>query len=377
MHSCKKQRVFFYSLMNQYFIDRNTIKHYYREINDEFVPLRPFNLLSSNAKMVLVLLKFFNAIYILFFYMYLSISFLLMTKYIFKKTENIENIENLILDYSTSAIRIIEKEINVEYKLMSTLNNSISFKLLLVSFKDSILAYKKFSKFNKKYPGLKLQFYITFKWFITYNILCNIKVNKIYFVNHYDRWATLISGVDSINTKYMFQHGQVINNYYIYKKIKPDIFYFFDKDSLNIFLKQYIIISDTENCIKQKNVFQITSNLTLKAIITYKILFIGQPQVYKSMKTTIEMLQMYDIFIFIKPHPLFNTNEFNIFSQNDNIHILSKNDYPRVDLAVYESSTLGSEYKSIGIKTIKINVNDSPNTIFNIIKDNVPYDKIK
>lgn len=268
-----------------------------------------------------------------------------------KKTE-----ENLILvangkvDYLYNKLNMNEEVTYINVN-QSDKKNYISYKRFL-KFSDYFLAYI-YSLFSIFYLLYKLknktdilQVYVAFEWFLVYISLNRIKENvkKVYFANHYDRWAVMFVQLFEDKEVILLQHGILPDDLHLnYKLRNINTIYCYDEKSKKIF-ENIFSLTDTE--FKKINL-----SLSLSKIQSDRksILIIGQPHSIDKEIEIIEFLKN-DYEIYVKPHPLYNDKKY---KDIENINIIDdRNFYPKVSLALCYESTLGLEYEASGIKVI-------------------------
>jgi len=205
---------------------------------------------------------------------------------------------------------------------------------------------------EKNNPGFCFQLFDAFDCFLYIEWLNIVKkkVKNIYFCSHFDRWAIITSRICNALNLSLVQHGYLHEYIEVPYKVKNiSNLYVFDKRSKKMFLKNII-----ENCPKVK-----FSPLSLKLKETkgnkFKrtILLICEPQSEnKEILIINHIAEKFPLFfLYIKPHPSFPKKTYKIFSGKPNMKVIKeKTYYPKVDLAITSSSTLGLEYKSCGQK---------------------------
>jgi len=268
-----------------------------------------------------------------------------------KKTE-----ENLIL--------VANGRVNYLYNKLDT-NEEVTYININQSDKKNYISYKRFLKFSDYFSAyiyslfsifyllykLKnktdiLQVYVAFEWFLVYISLNRVKENvkKVYFANHYDRWAVMFVQLFEDKEVILIQHGILSDDLHLdYKLRNINTIYCYDEKSKKIF-KDIFSLTD----IKFK---KINLSLSLSKIESDRksILIIGQPHCVDMEIEIIESLKN-DYEIYVKPHPLYNDKKY---KNIENINIIDdRNFYPKVSLALCYESTLGLEYEASRIKVI-------------------------
>ena len=204
---------------------------------------------------------------------------------------------------------------------------------------------------NKNFDNsLILQTYDSFYWFLLYRALKKLNPKKIYFANHYDRWAILVDKLSIDGDKLQIQHG--IEDYQVFSKYKlltVKRCFCFDDYSMTIFKKN--IHSDkakVEYIIFDKHLETTWMGLD-KAI-----LFIGGPSDSKKELDLIKEVanNFKDYTIFIKPHPVYSSKIYKSL-ECKNVRVVDmKNIYPMVKAVISYKSTLAFDYEKNGVKVL-------------------------
>lgn len=191
-----------------------------------------------------------------------------------------------------------------------------------------------------------LQAYVAFDWFIVFAAIVAIRdgVGTVYFANHYDRWAVLFDSLFEGKNIILLQHGvlpEKINLPYRLRNVRK--IYVFDERSKGLF---------DRICVAQNVDYELLDiSLPLKDLNVGRrtVLIIGFPYV---MDLEVEVAQALAAFfkVLIKPHPLYDSSGYR--RAQDATLIESRDFFPRVDVAVCYSSTLGLEYEASGIRVV-------------------------
>ena len=209
-----------------------------------------------------------------------------------------------------------------------------------------------------------LQTYVAYEWFLNYFILKkNMKnIKRVFFANHYDRWAVLFDMLFAKKELILIQHGLLPENISLPYKLKNlSVIYALDKKSISNFKK----IFDSKST--RFKIIDPSLNLIQTDTGIKSILIIGQPQ---SMDREIEiinaLLNLIDAKIYIKPHPLYDDSRYRLIN---GVFLIEKKDYyPKVDLALSYESTLGLEYEASGVKVLWWKELDNE-TIITLVKE--------
>lgn len=357
--------IFYDAVIDEISIEKDILKRLDKS-NLEFIPLRSIKTIPLIEKYNINL--FIYSILCILFILFSPIYFLLRlfkNLEISKANQDTQVNENLILvangrvDYLYNKLSKKEeiKYININ---QDSKKNYISYKKFL-KLSDYFLAYI-FSLISIFYLLYKLknktdilQVYMAYDWFLVYMSLNKLKENikKVYFGNHYDRWAVMFDQMFNDKEIILIQHGVLPDDLQLEYKLKniDTIYYYNDKS--NILFEQ---IFNLKNVQFEK----LDLSLTLSNIKSDKktILIIGQPH---SINMEIEIIKLlkdkYEVYV--KPHPLFSSEKYK--NIEDVTIIDDRNFYPKVNLALCYESTLGLEYEASGIKVFwwkNININD-------------------
>lgn len=262
-----------------------------------------------------------------------------------------------LLNFSVQALtRYPSLNLNKEVQIISPYRlktqNSISPEEVL-SFRQ--LFYNALEVF---YISLRFPFYFSPRYYVyllflptllqAYHLLESFPSgSEVYFCNHYDRWA-LLFGKRKHLIKNLFQHGVVSSNVKVFEKI-PDIdrLYYLDSESRDIFEKFFLKDKPKEAILYEHKI-----ELTPMGEGEIKILVINQPntihQDVELCNYLVDTLLQYNVDIFLKKHPLVKES----LSKLDSRVRVCLKEFPVVDLAVAQVSTLGAEYEKCGVQVI-------------------------
>ncbi|MFK7779570.1 MAG: hypothetical protein QM490_00245, partial [Candidatus Gracilibacteria bacterium] len=144
---------------------------------------------------------------------HLSISFKVKKEEI-KINDNLMLIANGRIKYLLTKLKIdIDK--TTYFNINQPINNIDDNIYQYLSFFDYIKAYI-YSLIGSFLVIVKLkdktdilQNYIAYEWFLTYIVLKKINkhTKKVYFANHYDRWATMFDQIFADKELVLIQHG--------------------------------------------------------------------------------------------------------------------------------------------------------------------------
>ena len=191
----------------------------------------------------------------------------------------------------------------------------------------------------------------SFQWVLTFINLkrINKNISSFWYVNHYGRWTTIVDELAKNKSNVWLQHGLLEESY------DPGIRQRNIK-TVYTFGKRFESIIEDKILKPGMDVEYITMNtaIELKSIKDNQnpsILFIGQPQSVELDIFIVSQLQKeFACVIYIKPHPLNDQNAYDTLMGVDIIK--DKSYFPRVDLAISHSSTLGLEYEASNVKVV-------------------------
>jgi hypothetical protein len=348
--------IFYDAICDEISVENDLLKRLDKS-NFRFTPLRGLKTISLIEKYKINLFVY-SVICVIFVFVSPVYFLIKLLKKIAIKKDNKNEIveENLILvangrvDYLYNKLNKSEK---VTYININQNNkaNYISYKKYL-KLSDYFLAYI-FSLISIFYLLYKLknktdilQAYVAFEWFLVYLSLNRLKkgAKKVYFANHYDRWAVMFDQLFKDKEVVLIQHGILPDNLQLdYKLENINTIYYYDDKSKILFKKMFNLNSI--------NFEKLTLSLILSDIKSNKktILIIGQPHsIDIEIDIISELKNKYEIYV--KPHPLFSREKYK--SIKDINIIEDRNFYPRVDLALCYESTLGLEYEASGVNVL-------------------------
>lgn len=218
-------------------------------------------------------------------------------------------------------------------------------------------SFIKFYRFNFWfYPAiLNIPKMITFSSFLELN-----KPEKILFTNHYDRWTYLItdycnsSGAESV----LIQHGILDNSSRFssvkYKKLSK--LFCYNKEQYNDFLEFFYEKIEVCDYFKPVIVLSEIDNIAKTVLIVGH----GDPSVVKvENEVTAWLVSNTDLFIYVKPHPVFKKNAVLYNSICEKVVLISERDfYPDVDFLLHSGSTLAEEYRNCSKKVTILSLSD-------------------
>lgn len=260
-----------------------------------------------------------------------------------KVNENLILVANGRVDYLYNKLNKNEEVTYLNINQNSKVNYISYKKFLKLSDYFLVYIFSLISIFYLLYKTDILQAYVAYDWFLVYISLKRLNQNtkKVYFANHYDRWAVMFDQLFENKKVILIQHGILPDDLQLDYKLKNiNTIYYYDDKSKILFKKIFNLNSiNFEKLILSLNLSNIKS--TKKTI-----LIIGQPHsIDIEIDIIIELKNKYEIYV--KPHPLFSREKYK--SIKDIKIIEDRNFYPRVDLALCYESTLGLEYEMSGI----------------------------
>lgn len=217
---------------------------------------------------------------------------------------------------------------------------------LLVSFCLSLLTIP-YCMWRLKRKSDLPQCYSSLEWFAVFFALKRIRerVDVVYHVNHYDRWAVLYDYIFIGSHVHLVQHGLIdermklpyeLRNLHTIHAINRNYFdafcALFNLQKVKYKkLPLWIPISDGPESDRQS------------------VLIVGHPHTADTEQILAEILAK-KFIVFLKPHPVYGNG---IYSESISWRIVKDgNFFPRVDLVVSGESTLGLEYEAAGIAVL-------------------------
>lgn len=227
------------------------------------------------------------------------------------------------------------------------ISNFYTTKIILKSYWASLLTGRLIKKLKVNYL-YRMQSYTAYDWFLTWFTLNTLKLEEIWFGNHYDRWAVLCEYLP-VKRKIFVQHGiedgkmhpivkfNSISKAFLINKEQKQYF------DMTIFSKKF----DTEYLNGNLCLTNITTDNASLLIVANIVLS------FEKEKVLIERLQNKNIDLYLKPHPVFSKRKYYKLLKHYNFHLIEAvNMYPKVDIVVSYESTLGLEYEQAGIKVL-------------------------
>jgi hypothetical protein len=209
------------------------------------------------------------------------------------------------------------------------------------------------------------------QWLMTIINLKRISngIDSYWYVNHYGRWTTIVDEIVDKRNNVWLMHGLLDDTYdpWLRQKNVRKVFTFGVR--FNAIIADKILEKDlkVDYCVMNTAIeLNVLDNTQTKSI-----LFIGQPQSLEIDKELMEVLvDDKSLNIFVKPHPL---NDQNTYDTLTGIEIIKDKSYfPRVQLAISHSSTLGLEYEASGVNVIWTE-GKTGKDIYEEIKRNLQY----
>lgn len=274
--------------------------------------------------------------------------------------------ENLVLVTNNLVDRLYKKNINEDDAFYLNVpwvsNQEFDAKTInlveVIKLEDIFWSFIRSIKFkyfyrieNKNFDkSLVLQTYDSFYWFLLYRALKKLNPKKIYFANHYDRWAILVDKLVIDGDKFQIQHG--IEDYQVFSKYKlltVKRCFCFDDYSTNIF-KKYI---HSDQAQVEYIIFSKQLETTWMGL-DKTILFVGGPADSKKELDLIKEVanNFREYTIFIKPHPVYSSKLYRSLECKNVTVIERKNIFPMVKAVISYKSTLAFDYEKIGVKVV-------------------------
>jgi len=355
---CKRLAIFFDAINNEIDIDVDLIKRLGRA-DLTFTPLRglktlkyieQYNISSLTYTLLAILFTVLSPLY------FIVKMFQFLPKVGGNITIGSDFEEDLILVANGRVEYLYNKVNNIQTGLLLNVNQFDSNKrhsfYQFLSARDCFSAYfySVISVILFLFNGNKrhhvLQLYVAYEWFLVYAALSKNKdkFNKVYFANHYDRWAVMFDRIFENSNLVLLQHGILPESLDLRYKLKNlNCIFTLDNASVDIFQRMFFCPNT------QFKRLDITLPLAHIKNIKQTVLIIGQPN---CIQEEIEIAQrIRDNFdVFVKPHPLYDNTEYRKLK---NVIVVTDNKfYPKVNIALCYESTLGVEYEASGIPVL-------------------------
>lgn len=350
---------FLNAVKNEISIDKEVLKRINRDALN-FTPIRPIKSLQYIDKYAIS--GFLYGIIAMLFLIFSPLYFLIraLKSFVVKKGRRkfFSDLSGDLVLVANSRIESLMARVNTKGKLTYlNINQPKASKQLsvhaLLDWRDYLLAYfyavcavfYLFWSIQDKRDVL--QAYVAYEWFLVYIGLSKIEENsdrRIYFANHYDRWATMFDQLFVNENVTLLQHGLLPRNLKLSYKLKHvNNIYVLNRSSQEVFKSLLEGLNP--------DFFQLESMITLTDIQCNKkaVLVIGQPH---SIESEIKLIKkIVDEFeVFVKPHPLYDATEY---EKLKGVRLIKQKDfYPRVDVALCYESTLGVEYEASGVEVV-------------------------
>lgn len=174
-----------------------------------------------------------------------------------------------------------------------------------------------------------------------------------YVANHYDRWVVIL---DRHRVNYgILQHGRLASLDLPYKIKNLFSFHYQDRLSFELFLRNLTSVNRAS-----VRSYPLVNKLSLSHVGTISnfdgphVLYIGEPHLRAFEEKLLEvLLKDARVAWLYKPHPRFRSFSFR-FEPHSNFFRVSKDFFPDVSLVLFVGSTLGFEYKSIGVPVVQL-----------------------
>lgn len=218
-----------------------------------------------------------------------------------------------------------------------------------------------FSKISMLFKLNILQCYVSFDWlvryralknFVAFNETLNTTKKRVFFSNHYDRWAVMFDTILSNYSIHLIQHGMLPHNLKLPYKLKYiSNIYTIDKDSQKKFVRLFDLTNEVSFHLLEKKL------ILTETPYSNSVLMIGHPYNEEfQVKIIYELLKIDEIeHVFIKPHPLYSFDSFKEIRSPKITLIYDSDFFPKVKVALSQGSTLAIEYENSNINVIETN----------------------
>lgn len=212
------------------------------------------------------------------------------------------------------------------------------------SFEMIFYMKKKFAK-----RDFLLRAYSSFEYFLCFFFTNKSHISNIYiFDNLIDRFAYLHGGLE--HKTIFIQHG-IVNEKLKIKKIgKVDYAYYINEEEKDICEKTLFNNKPRFTYMKQSN-FNLSSNKLLKNGFK-NILLICNMLFFDKEKNIINSFSKMKLNLYIKPHPNSLIDSYEKLTIGNNLVLLEREDFPKVDMVISYHSTLATSYKNYGVEVL-------------------------
>lgn len=363
----KKSKILLDAINNEYAIDAYTMKHLFGRDDLSFTPIKAIVLLKYIDRFHINLFLYSILSFLFFllcpFYFLYKFSSNLIRHYKFNKPNYLSTNNTIVLKANSRIVPLTKDILKDKSHIVLNINQPA-----LSKEECHIYSFLSFKNFIKIYiETLILVFMLVWQLerktdilraYIVYDLLLVaeglektiLSPDKLYFSNHYDRWATLFDQLFESEYIILIQHGLLPKDLVLpYPLQNLREIYAMDQESEDIFL----------NLFNLNNVSFKRLDIGLELVEVdheFSILIIGQPHVEMRevmlVKSIIDRLPFCTIYI--KPHPVFSHGTYlNQFKNSNNVIIIgNKTFFPKTDVALNYESTLGVEYEQSGVPVI-------------------------
>lgn len=229
-----------------------------------------------------------------------------------------------------------------------TIFNLTSFTILFKALGSAIKApflLREITLYNHQY----VLSYSSFEWFLSYYTLRQFSFKSIYYANHYDRWAIMFDSLEA-ESKNLIQHGLIIDGFSPpTKQVNTSCLFCYEERQKELFFK---LVIEGDTC--KVSYLKTTLHYTISPPSNrFSVLMVScHPISFEREKKLMPMLPK-EITLYIKPHPLFPSKDYNEINNIENVYLIDDpDDFPNVDLVISYNSTLGFNYEVSGKKVI-------------------------
>lgn len=191
--------------------------------------------------------------------------------------------------------------------------------------------------------------YSSFEYFLCCFFVYKSHVsNTYYFDALIDRWAYLFGGL--AHETVFIQHGCGNNELRLKKIGKADYAYYINEKEKEICEKRLFNNKPRFSYMKQSD-FNPTFNKLLKNG-SKNILLICNMLFFDKEKEIIKSFSKKKLNLYIKPHPNSLNDPYEKLTNENNLVLLEREDFPKVDIVISYYSTLATSYKNYGVEVL-------------------------
>ena len=202
--------------------------------------------------------------------------------------------------------------------------------------------------------GSRMQFYSALEWNLTWFGMQRITANadRIWFSNHYDRWAFLIDALPGKAESHLVQHGMLYGDRLIPSRLRNiSTIYVFDADSETVFRG---LVQNPDVKFIQNNYSLSLTQFARRLQGEKLVLLVGNLLHVEDEERLINLCLELDpnVRILVKPHPRSDQQHYQKMQGKRVELVVGGKTFPDADMVLSPESTLGKEYEAMGTPVI-------------------------